>query len=67
VDLDIDRQSITVNGTPEMIDSLILDEVRRIGRKEGGLMLIYGLYPGIPMANVKAVMDAMESYASYYS
>jgi uroporphyrinogen decarboxylase len=67
VDLDIDRQSITVDGTPEMIDSLILDEVRSIGRKEGGLMLIYGLYPGIPMENVKAVMDAMERYASYYS
>ena len=28
---------------------------------------MYGLYPGVPLDNAKAVMDAMERYATYYS
>lgn len=67
IDLDIDRQFITPYGTPEQIDSLIREEVEKVGCKEGGLMMIYGLYPGVPLENVKAVMDAMERYAFYYS
>jgi len=67
VELDIDRQFVTPGGTPSQIDALIHEEVKKIGRKEGGLMLIYGLYPGVPLENVKAVMDAMEKYAFYYS
>ena len=67
VDLDIDRQHITAQGTPQQIDALIRTEVEKIGRKEGGLMMIYGLYPGLPLANIKALMDAMEKYAFYYS
>lgn len=66
VDLDIDRQFITARGTPKDIDELIRNEVSSIGRKEGGLMMIYGLYAGIPLENVEAVMDAMEKYAYYY-
>ena len=66
IDLDIDRQSITVNGTPKEIDELIKQEVVKIGSKQGGLMMIYGLYPGVSEDNVKAIMDAMEKYAFYY-
>jgi uroporphyrinogen decarboxylase len=67
IDLDIDRQSVTVNGSPTDIDNLIREEVEKLGSKEGGLMMIYGLYPGVPLANVKALMDAMERYAGYYA
>lgn len=67
VDLDIDRQKITPRGTPEQIHDLIREEVEKIGRKAGGLMMIYGLYPGVPLENVEALMDAMEKYAAYYS
>jgi hypothetical protein len=67
VDLDIDRQEITVHGGPAQIDALIREEVEKLGGKQGGLMMIYGLYPGTPLANAKAVMDAMEKYAGYYS
>jgi hypothetical protein len=28
--------------------------------------VIYGLYPDIPMENVRAVMDAMTRYAGFY-
>jgi len=30
-------------------------------------MMIYGLYPGVPLRNVQALMDAMERYATYYA
>jgi hypothetical protein len=66
IDLDIDRQKITPSGRPEDIDDLIREEVEKLGSKEGGLMMIYGLYPGVPLENVKALMDAMEKYATYY-
>jgi len=67
IELDIDRQKVTPFGTPEEIDELIKTEVSELGSKAGGLMLIYGLYPGLPLENVKALMDAMEKYAFYYS
>ena len=67
IDLDIDRQSITPYGTPAEIDALVREEVEKIACREGGLMMIYGLYPGVPLENVKALMDAMERYAFYYS
>lgn len=67
IDLDIDRQEITHHGTVDAIDSLIRKEIDRLGSREGGLMMIYGLYPGVPLENVKALMDAMEGYTDYYS
>ena len=67
IDIDIDRQQITRFGTPEQIDNLIHQEVEKLGSPEGGLMMIYGLYPGVPLENVKAIMDAMERYAAFYS
>jgi uroporphyrinogen decarboxylase len=67
IDLDVDRQEITPKGRPEDIDALIRQEVQKLGRRQGGLMMIYGLYPGVPLENVKALMDAMETYAAYYS
>ena len=67
IDIDIDRQQITRFGSPEQIDNLIRQEVEELGSPEGGLMMIYGLYPGVPLENVKAIMDAMERYAAFYS
>lgn len=67
IDLDVDRQQITRFGSPEQIDNLIRQEVKKLGSPEGGLMLIYGLYPGVPLENVKAIMDAMERYAVFYA
>lgn len=67
IDLDIDRQQITFGGTPAQIDALIREEVTKLGRKEGGLMMIYGLYPVVPLANVKALMDALERYAGHFA
>ena len=67
IDLDIDRQKVTRYGTPAQIDALIREEVEKLGTKEGGLTMIYGLYPGVPLENAKALMEAMERYATYYN
>jgi len=67
IDIDIDRQQITCFGSPEQIDRLIHQEVETLGSPEGGLMMIYGLYPGVPLENIKVIMDAMERYATFYS
>lgn len=67
LELDIDRQQITPYGTPDEIDALVREEVEKLGAKAGGLIMIYGLYPGVPLKNVKAVMDAMERYTAHYA
>ncbi len=66
IDLDIDRQDITPRGTPEQVDALVREEVEKLSTPRGGLTMIYGLYPGVPLRNAKALMDAMERYAGYY-
>ena len=66
IDLDIDRQKITRFGTPADIDALIRREVKTLGSREGGLMMSYGLYPGVPLSNVEALMDAMQRYSSFW-
>lgn len=67
IELDVDRQKITTFGTPKDIDRLIREEVSTLGSREGGLMMVFGLYPGTPLENVKALMDAMEKYAFYFN
>ena len=67
IDLDIDRQNITAYGTPKQIDDLIREEVTKLGSKQGGLMMVHDLCPGIPVENIRALMGAMEKYSVHYS
>lgn len=67
IDLDIDRQNVTRFGTPAAIDALIREEVEKLGSKDGGLMMIFGMYPGMPLENARALMDAMERYMGHYA
>jgi len=67
IDLDIDRQSVTVDGTPKDIDAHIKECVVKLGSPEGGLSLCYQPWPPTPLANIQAVCDAMERYCTYYS
>ncbi|MCD6285205.1 MAG: hypothetical protein J7M39_04740, partial [Anaerolineae bacterium] len=55
----------TAFGTPEQIDRHIADCVRSLGSPDGGLMLIFGAYPGTPPENVGAVIRAMQKYHIY--
>jgi hypothetical protein len=65
--LDLDRQKVTRFGSPGDIDDLIHEEVVKLGSPEGGLSFVYGLYPGIPLANIRAICDAYMKYYNYYT
>ena len=67
LDLDLDRQKITVFGTPEECDAHILKCVRTLGSPKGGLKFIWGVYPGTPYESIEAVVRAMDRYAACWS
>jgi len=67
IDLDIDRQSVTVFGSPDEIDAHIRKCVERLGSREGRLMLIWGVYPGTPLENVAACVRAMQKYHAMWA
>ena len=65
VDLDIDRQHITVSGSPKDVDDHIRECVSKLGSKAGGLSLTYQPWPPTPVANMDAAFSAMEKYREY--
>jgi hypothetical protein len=67
IDLDLDRAGVSRFGTPAGIHAHVRDAVDRLAGPDGGLMLLYGLYPGVPLENVAAVMDAMEAAAERHA
>jgi len=67
VDLDIDRQKITVFGTPAEVGALICEKVEKLSSPAGGLMLTFGWYAGTPIENIRALMDALEKYMFRWS
>ena len=62
IDLDIDRQQITVHGSPWDCKEHIRECVEKLGAKEGGLSLTYQPWPPTPIANMDAIFGAMEEY-----
>ena len=64
IDLDIDRQSVTVNGCGD-IDDHIRECVAKLGSPAGGLWLCYQPWPPTPPRNLDAVFAAMEKYRNY--
>jgi hypothetical protein len=64
--LDIDRQKMTVFGTPEELDAHILNCIRTLGSPKGGLSMIWGVYPPTPLESIEAVARAMDKYATYW-
>lgn len=67
INLDIDRQKITVFGTPDEVDAHILNCIRSLGSVKGGLSLIWGVYPATPLENIEAAVRAMDKYANYWA
>lgn len=67
IDLDIDRQKITVLGSPQDVDNHIRECVVKLGSPQGGLSLFYQPWPPAPVVNLRAAFDAMEKYCFYYS
>jgi len=66
ISLDIDRQKITAFGRPEEIETHIFTCIKTLGSPRGGLMLVYGAYPGTPKENISAVIMAMEKYYNWW-
>lgn len=66
VDLDIDRQNLTVFGTAKEIDDHIRYAFERISTRDGGLVAHYGIYPGVPLENVRNVIQSMLRYSTLY-
>jgi uroporphyrinogen decarboxylase len=60
--LDIDRQSVLPFGTPEEVRAHIRRCVDVLRRPEGGLAMVIGIYPDVPLANIDAVLTAFEDF-----
>jgi len=67
ISLDVDRQNITVFGTPEEIDAHIKRCIQTLGSPQGGLSLVWGVYPATPIENIEAAVRAMEKYRSLWA
>lgn len=63
LDLDIDRQHITRQSDPTLVDEYLADVMCTLYDPAGGLLLTYGLYPGTPLGNAKVIMDFLERVA----
>jgi uroporphyrinogen decarboxylase len=66
INLDIDRQNITVFGTPEEVDAHILNCIKTVGSPNGGMNMVWGVYPATPIENIEAAVRAMDKYATYW-
>ena len=60
IDLDVDRQKLMPYGTPQEVKNHIRRAVKILGSKEGGLMFVAGLYPPVPLENIKALCEVFE-------
>ena len=67
IDLDIDRQSVTVTGSRQDIDEHIHECVAKLGSPEGGLALFYQPWPPTSVENMRFTFDALEKYCWFYS
>ena len=43
------------------VDAHIQKCIRTFGSPDGGLSLVYGVYPGTPVPNIEAAVRAMEA------
>ena len=66
INLDIDRQKITVYGTPDEVREHIRTCILTLGSPEGGLSLRWGVYPPTPIENIEAAVRTMQEYRTYW-
>ncbi len=66
LDADIDRQQVLPRGSPAQVRKHVEDIVLNLGSKEGGLMMIAGVYGDVPLENIEALCQAMEDYSHQY-
>ena len=64
INLDLDRQLFPFCFAAEL-DEHIGEAVKRLGSKEGGLMLLAEIEPDVPFENIEAICAALEKYMDY--
>ena len=62
IELDLDRQDITVCGSPKDVDSHVRECVEKLSSPEGGLTIVYQPWPPTPARNLDAAFEALEKY-----
>jgi uroporphyrinogen decarboxylase len=65
IDLDVDRIVLSREARPEAVADYLESAVTRLFDPAGGLILTYGLYPGVPPENVRALAESFRNIAEY--
>jgi len=65
VSLDLDRQMFPFC-SPADIDAHIREAVEKLGAPEGGLWLTAECGPDVPLDNIEAICQALETYRGHY-
>ncbi|MBC8452270.1 MAG: hypothetical protein H8D65_00270, partial [Spirochaetes bacterium] len=64
IDLDVDRVLINRESSLDRVREYLESIVTKLFSPEGGLILTYGLYPGVPEEIVCVLMDTLENMAA---
>ena len=67
IDLDIDRQKITVFGSEQDIDDHIKEAVVKLGDNDRGFGMHHAVYTETPVKNIYALANAFRKYKNYYA
>ncbi len=67
LELVLDTQKVIPFGTPSTVEAHIKEAVLKLGSKEGGLWLRGYCDFDTPLANIEAMIKAMEKYQTYYN
>ncbi|MCD6318868.1 hypothetical protein J7M02_07370, partial [Candidatus Aerophobetes bacterium] len=67
IEIDIDRQKILPYGSFKDIKDHVREVIMKLGSKKGGLSLIAGIYPDVPLDNIEVLCQIIEKYSTYYS
>jgi len=62
---DLDRQGVLPFGTPEEVRAHVADTIALFGRFHGGLILHGEVGPDVPLANVRALLEAYRDLGPY--
>jgi uroporphyrinogen decarboxylase len=63
---DVDRQGVVPFGRPAEVRNHIAEIVTRLGSPCGGLVLRVDIYPDVPLANIEAILAAIDEYQYYW-
>ena len=66
INADVDRQTVMPYGTPNDVREYVKEMILTLGSPKGGLIVGAGIYPGVPLGNIEAFLDASAEYRNYW-